>query len=567
MITTKFIDPKETDIRGLFSTQQVHKVPLHQRTYTWKKDQWEELFDDLMQMSEKETHFLGSIVVIPDQLKLGVNFFQIQDGQQRLTTILILMCALRDIAEKKKMQVSFQDYLYAKDYNGNLIPRLQLSDLDNDALAAILEKRDKKPHLITECYDYFQNRIKKEFPVNIKEAISELWSKLLERVFVVHINAFNDFNAFQLFETLNDRGLELSAVDLIKNFLLQKVSRDEGKLKGCVSQWTKMFENVRDIEPIKFFRRYMLSSFKGKVSERRLNKVLRGIIERENWDMDKILNFVDNLNQKSIIYRNIYEANFPNTPKINKKLQDLHLVEVAPSYTLLLKLFPLYKNGFLSEENIIEVLEMIEIFHIRWGVCGQSTSALDTIYNDISTEISTSTNSIQSIKDKLNNEIKKNVDDTIFENNFIKRAFKPSEKRTKYILWRLSKPTGETMINIGEIWTEHIMPQTLSKDWIEYLKKKTGLSEADIIEKHKENLDRIGNLTIIKGKWNDKMKNNLFEIKKDYYEKSEFSITKDLCNLTDWTFKEIEERSKTLSELAVNKIWKDQNKSTSPNTA
>jgi uncharacterized protein with ParB-like and HNH nuclease domain len=554
MNTTKFIDPKETDIRGLFSTQQVHKVPLHQRTYTWRKDQWEELFDDIAQLSEEETHFLGSIVVIPDQLKLGVNFFQIQDGQQRLATIVIFMCVLRDLAEEEKIQGSFQDYLYAKDYNGNLIPRLQLSELDNNALISILEKKDKAPnHLISECYDYFQNRIKKESPNTIETDISKLWSKLLERVYVVHINAFNDFNAFQLFETLNDRGLELSAVDLIKNFLLQKVSRNEGKLKDCVSQWTKMFENVRDIEPIKFFRRYMLSSLKGKVSERRLNKALRSIIEREKWDIDKILTFARDLNKKSIIYSHIYKANFLNASKINKKLQDLHLVEVAPSYTLLLKLFPLYESGLLSEENIIEVLEMIEIFHIRWGVCGQSTSALDTIYNDISTS---SIPILESVKNRLNKEIKENVDDTVFENNFVKRSFKPSEKRTKYIHWRLSKPTGETMINIGEIWTEHIMPQTLSKDWIEYLKNKTGLSENDIIEKHKGNLDRIGNLTIIKGKWNDEMKNNLFEIKKNHYEKSEFSITKDLCKRGDWTFKEIEERSKSLSELAVKEIWK-----------
>jgi len=555
MNTTKFIDPKETDIRGLFSTQQVHKVPLHQRTYTWKRDQWEELFDDIAQMSEEETHFLGSIVVIPDQLKLGVNFFQIQDGQQRLATIVILMCVLRDLADENKIQGSFQDYLYAKDYNGNLIPRLQLSELDNDALISILEKKDKIPnHPISECYDYFQNRIKKEFSNTTETDISNLWSKLLERVYVVHINAFNDFNAFQLFETLNDRGLELSAVDLIKNFLLQKVSRHKDKLKDCVSQWTEMFENVRDIQPIRFFRRYMLSSFKGKVSERRLNKVLRSIVEREKWDIGKILNFVGDLNQKSIIYSHIYEANFPNASKINKKLQDLHLVEVGPSYTLLLKLFPLYESDLVSKENIIiEVLDMIEIFHIRWGVCGQSTSALDTIYNEISTS---SIPILESVKNRLNKEIKENVDDTVFENNFIKRSFKPSEKRTKYILWRLSRPTGETMINIDEIWTEHIMPRTLSKDWIEYLKNKTGLSENDVIEKHKENLDRIGNLTIIKGKWNDKMKNSIFEIKKSHYKKSEFSITKDMCDRTQWTFKEIEERSKLLSELAVKEIWK-----------
>jgi len=219
----KFIDPQETDIRGLFSTQQVHKVPPHQRTYSWKRDEWEALFDDIARL-EEETHFLGSIVVIPDELHLGVNFFQIQDGQQRLATVVTLMCVLRDLSEEKGNKGSFNDYLYAKNYDENLIPRLQLGELDENALNAILEKKDRIPnHPISRCYEYFESRIREEFFK--EEEIKKLWRNLLEKVYVVHINAFNDFNAFQLFETLNDRGLELSAVDLIKNYLLQKVHR------------------------------------------------------------------------------------------------------------------------------------------------------------------------------------------------------------------------------------------------------------------------------------------------------------------------------------------------------
>jgi len=561
MNTTKFIDPKETDIRGLFSTQQVHKVPLHQRIYAWKNDQWEELFDDIAQLSEKETHFLGSIVVIPEgPAKLGVNFFQIQDGQQRLATIVVFMSVLRDLAEQNNISGSYQDYLYAKDYNGNSIPRLELSKLDNDALMCILDKRSRiSSHPLFDCYDYFQNRIKREFPSNLEHGIKELWSKLLERVYVVHINAFNDFNAFQLFETLNDRGLELSAVDLIKNFLLQNVSDDEVKLKECVSTWGEMFGNIRDIEPIKFFRRYMLSSFKGKVSEKRLNKALRSIVENGKWDKERILNFVKDLNQKSIVYQHILRADFPGAIEINKKIQNLQLVEVSPSYTLLLKLFPFYENDHFSKEDIIEALDMIETFHIRWGVCGQSTSSLDTIYNEICNDLSMISDYngiLQSIKNRLDIEIKANVDDAVFKNNFVKRNFKPSERRTKYVLWQLSKPTGETTININEIQTEHIMPQTLSNGWIKYLKDKTDLSETKIAEKYKENKDKIGNLTIIKGKWNDSMSNELFENKKNCYRESEFSITNELCNSNDWTFDDIEKRSEKLAKLAVEEIWK-----------
>jgi len=564
MNAEKFIDSKEVNIHDLFSTQQVHKVPLHQRVYTWTKEEWEEFFDDITQLDKEEVHFLGSIVVIREPLKLGVNFFQIQDGQQRLATIVILMAVLRDFAEERGIRGSYQDYLYAKDYKENLIPRLQLSELDDDALRCILERGPRKSsHRILECYDYLRNRIEKESQDNLESVINELWEKLLERVYVIHINTYNDVNAFQLFETLNDRGLELSAVDLIKNFLLQKASGDKPIFNKIVPKWNEMFENVRDKEPIKFFKRYMLSSFKGKVSERRLNKSLRNIIKRDKWNEGDILDFVEDVNQKSTIYKHICAADFENTDEINKRLRELQLVEVAPSYTLLLKAFSFSKRGILHESDILAILNMIEVFHIRWGICGQSTSSLDTIYNEICMELSSRfSNSsspievLQSIKERLDREVKTNVDDTAFQRNFLKRAFKPSERRTKYLLWKLSKRTGETTVNISEIQTEHIMPKTLSPEWGKYLEDKTGLDQTKILEWHKEYLARIGNLTIIKGEWNMSMSNRLFEEKKNnYYKNSEFSVTNELYKLNDWTFEEIEKRSERLSESAV-KIWK-----------
>jgi len=152
-------------------------------------------------------------------------------------------------------------------------------------------------------------------------------------------------------------------------------------------------------------------------------------------------------------------------------------------------------------------------------------------------------------------EIKNNVDDEIFKRNFSQRHFQPNDTRTKYILWKLSNPTGETMVNIEQIQTEHILPRTLSKKWIEYLKNETFKNENEIKALHKENFNRIGNLTIIKGEWNLRMSNRLFSEKKEDYKKSEFQITKNLFNYEKWTFEEIDKRSKQLAEEACN-VWK-----------
>lgn len=548
-----FIEAKEVKLQALLSNaQEAYKVPLYQRPYAWSGDQWEDLFEDLNSLRPNDVHFLGSIVVVPEsEHRLGVNYFQVVDGQQRLATILIWLSAIRDIA-KENGNNELADYLtetflFARELESGRqrkVPKLQLGQLDNDAFQRVLEGRPKDyNHPIFECYKYFKNKTDNE----------NMWQILLNNVSIVHINAFNHFNAFRLFETLNDRGLELSAADLIKNFLLMKTSSREEIFNDSVSQWNEMYEKVRDKEPVKFIRRYILSNYKGKISEARLYEGVRKILEKEK--PEKIRDFVKDLNVSATIYKKIFESSF-SQDKINKKLQELHLVEVAPSYTLLLKIMPHLENKEISEEDVLDIMEMIESFHIRWGVCGQSTSKLDQIYNDICMMLKDKQPQEfkEIIKNKLSHEIKNKADDEIFRRNFSQRDFKPNETRTKYILWRLSKPTGETALNIKEIQTEHVMPQTLSNEWIEYLKRKTSKTKEEIRALHRENLNRIGNLTIIKGEWNISMSNRLFSEKKEDYRKSEFQITKKLFDHDEWTFKKIDERSKQLAEEAC-KIW------------
>lgn len=425
-----------------------------------------------------------------------------------------------------------------------LIPKLKLGKLDDEAFQKVLEGEPKEgKHLIFECYRYFKDKTQ---DVN-------LWQKLLNNISVVHINTFNHFNAFRLFETLNDRGLELSAVDLIKNFLLMRVSSNESIFNTIINEWIEMYEKVRDYEPIKFIRRYILSNWRGKISERKLYEEVN--LKLKYKEPESLRDFVKSLNSSATVYKKILECSLPYD-KLNKKLTELHLIEVAPSFTLLLKVIPYLENEKLSQQDLLEIMEMIETFHIRWGICGQSTSRLDQIYNEICMELQNKNPEEfkNVIKQKLSQEIRNNVDDEIFKRNFLLRNFKATEKRTKYILWKLSKPTGETSLNIEEIQTEHIMPKTLSDKWIDYLTKEMSKDKEEVIALHRENCDRIGNLTIIKGKWNISMSNRPFDKKREDYRKSEFQITKNLTNYRRWTFDEIEERTKDMADEAL-KIW------------
>jgi uncharacterized protein with ParB-like and HNH nuclease domain len=343
-----FIEAKEVKLQTLLSnTQEAYKVPLYQRPYAWTKDQWEDLFEDINSLEVDKIHFLGSIVVVPTgQHRLGVNYFEVVDGQQRLATLLIWLSVIRDIAKEKgndELAKYITDtFLFAKDWESGKqkqVPKLQLGRLDDETFQKVLkgEPRDSR-HLIFECYTFFKNKTQDE----------NLWQKLVNNISVVHINAFNHFNAFRLFETLNDRGLELSAADLIKNFVLMKVSSDENIFNTTINEWTEMYEKVRNHEPVKFIRRYILSIWKGKISESKLYEEVNSKLNNETCA--NICDFVVKLNAAATVYKKIFERTFSyDYDKVNKKLNDLHLVEVAPSFTLLLKVLPyLEKRKFLN---------------------------------------------------------------------------------------------------------------------------------------------------------------------------------------------------------------------------
>jgi uncharacterized protein with ParB-like and HNH nuclease domain len=556
-----FIEAKEFKMRALLSnTQEGYKVPIYQRPYAWDKEQWTELFDDLKGLDPEDIHFLGSFVVVPEGAhKKDINYFELVDGQQRLTTLLIWLSAIRDLAhengEESFVKHINNNFLFAEKFREGeefKIPKIRLGNLDNDAFLRVLENKKKDyPHLIFDCYNFF----KEKTDLNNWD-----WELLLDNISIVHINAFDYFNAFRLFETLNDRGLALSAADLIKNFILMKISKnDEGTnldeiFNEVITEWNEMYEKIRDLEPVTFIKRYMQSQYKGKISESKLYEELKKKLETKNEK--EILNFVIDLNSKASFYQKINNASFQNT-KINKVLRKLHLIQVAPSYTLLLKVFPMFEEGKLSVHEIIEIMEMIETFHIRWGVCGKSNSRLDQIYNEMCVGLSKITKKeeyIDYIRDSFSKEIFKSTDDETFKRYFTSKKFNASDKRTKYIIWKLSDPTGETVFDINEIQTEHIMPKSLSKDWIAYLKRNSSRSEEEIRSIHEDKLDLIGNLTILKGEWNQRLSNRLFNNKIKDYSRSEFSQNKEIAKYSQWKFNQIDERTKLLAEKAL-KNW------------
>lgn len=563
-----FVDVYEETFEKIISESKcIYKVPPYQRGYSWDTEHWGDLYNDLSELKNDEVHFLGTVVVISskNETSTKINYFEIIDGQQRIATLFTILIALRDTLTDRNLAQDVENVnLYVKLTGRDPEPKLILAEEDNQQLKLLLEDKytaTDTNHSIIKCYEFFKNKF-----TSLKESEKQaILGKVLAGVNIVLINAQKLENAFKLFETLNDRGLELSAVDLLKNYILKKAAtiKDNGQTFGKIRDcWTSMYSAVKDKEPVKFVRRYMLAKYPGSISEKKLYEEMKSRINK--LTDSELLSFAEDMAKFAEIYEDITENSFGDS-EIDTRLTDLNMIQVGPSYSLILRVLDSYNAGKITKKQVLEILYAIEVFNIIWGVCDQPTADLDSIYNPICINFD-NPQKLPDIETSISNYFKdktKHIDDAVFENYFTNRSFKGSERRTKYILWRLNNKAfaGAVTLNADNVNTEHVLPKNLTEKWEHYLSSATGASSTEIKKKHDTHLNKLGNMTLLEHRWNKAMKDAEFEAKVSGnskhkgYKDSDLGMTREISTkYSKWTFLEIESRTLEMSK-AARKVW------------
>jgi len=536
----------DLSVSSLFNRNDlVFNVPVYQRPYSWGQQQWEDLWDDVLESYDDGVHFIGSVVAINQgAVAKGFNSLEIVDGQQRLTTLSIVFCALRDyyksIGENDAAESINRSYLNSHTFKDQT-KKLFLGRVDNKFYEDLLSGKLKENNNIKSAYDFFFTRID-EYG---KE--DDVTDKFTNKVSLVLITAENPEDAFKLFETLNDRGLDLSAVDLIKNFFLSETAKKiPDDLDSVIEYWDQIVTNLKEIDKIRFFRQFLLANYPGKVTRQALYPAYKIRLSKSKDLSDFILDLVE----ASDLYRKINKQAFDND-NLNEKLEDFLNLKATTSFTLILKLLIV---GW-DYDSILSIIPAIESFSLRRAVCGWSTAEMDTIYNQIANWDS----GLLSIEEIRNYLSEKSPSDDEFKRKFIERDFR-QDSQTKYVIEQFEYArvaTREKKISgRKDVHIEHIMPIRIHTkkckndhggDWAKYLGQNA--------EKHGDFFQKIGNLTLLAAELNVPASNNPFESKKSFYEKSEMKITRDLCGYSDWRINEIEKRTNHLAELAL-QIWK-----------
>ncbi|GAA7672651.1 DUF262 and DUF1524 domain-containing protein [Helicobacter pylori] len=524
-------------------------IPIYQRVYSWEKEQCKQLWDDIIKIGgndKMDGHFIGSILYVLDRITHSNNALLIIDGQQRLTTITLLLTALRDHWSDKRKEIE-DHYLINSNKDGDKKFRLILSESDKDTLLYLIDKDRRKPSepssKIVENFKLFEEWIRKN--TNQLETIF----KGLEKLMIVEIALEKGKDDPQLiFESMNSKGIGLTQTDLIRNYIVMETEIE--KQEGFYNKyWRAMEEEFKQNE--KWFDRFVRHYVTIKTREiPNINKIyvaLKDYRQKEGIAIEDLLKDL----QKYCGYFCQIVFKKEADKDLNKALGFLVDLDMDVIYPLLLELYSDYSDysdGVLSKADFIPIIALIESYICRRAVCGLGTNSLNKVFPSFTKHIQKN-EYFKSLKAHFGylTEKQRFPKNDEFKNLFITIDFYKF-KKNRYFFERLENFDKKERVYTHEYTTEHIIPQKLTEEW----KRDLGENFQEIHDKY---LHTIGNLTLTG--YNPEYSNKSFQEKRDMekgFKDSPLRLNQGLRDLKFFGEEEIKKRANDLADLAL-KIW------------
>ncbi len=538
------------------SQEKQFVIPIYQRVYSWEKEQCKQLWDDIIKTGgndQIEGHFIGSIVFVHDGIyTTNYNELLIIDGQQRLTTITLLLTALRnylndkdEFLEKFSHQKIQNRYLINSDEKGDKKFKLFLSEPDRDTLLSLIDKDRRKPNepslKIMENFKLFEEWIRKN-----TDKLETIF-KGLEKLMMVEISLERGKDNPQLiFESMNSTGKDLTQTDLIRNYILMGLEPEKQKI-FYKKYWRAMEEDFKQNELFnQFVRHYLTIKTREIPNINKVYKAFKDYRQKKGIEVEVLLQDL----QKYCGYFCQIVFKKEADKDLNKALSFLVDLERDVIYPLLLELYSDYSDGVLSKQDFIPIIYLTESYICRRVVCGLGTNGLNKIFASFTKKINKDQYLVSIKAHFLSLETTKGKfpKDSEFKNLFITIDFY-NLKEKKYFFERLENFDTKEPVNTKECTIEHIMPQKLTaEEW----KRDLGENFQAIHDKY---LHTIGNLTLTG--YNEKYSNNSFQEKRDMekgFKQSPLRLNQSLKDLESFGEKEIEKRANDLADWAL-KIW------------
>jgi Protein of unknown function DUF262/Protein of unknown function (DUF1524) len=487
-----------TRLIDYFSGFKQNLVPLFQRPYTWSEKQWRTLWEDVMafyppdDVSDKATHFMGAVVTMPARsVPVGVSKYLIIDGQQRLTTVSLLMCALRDSMSpdpqgpRNRIQ---QFYLTNFGYEGSELFKLLPTQGDRDAYASLIHEPviSVPESQFRKSYDFFRRRLRDTADDGEKIDPKRILEIVEKRLMVVMINLSETDDPYLIFESLNFKGSPLEQADLVRNYFLMRfpITDQQGVYDGL---WLPM--QTRLGPGLTEFMRHFLGAEGEEVRKGDVYAAIKRLVTDSDSASVRIL--MTRMERLSVLYGRVSGVAAEPQPELARYFDHFRQLDFGSVYPLLLALYEDYSEGQFAFGEFVASMGILHSFILRRMVVGVPSNSLSGLFIMLcKTKPVTETPSAW-LSGLLGREDKNRrwPTDAEFAGSWVRSALYGS-RACQVVLECLEQSYGHhEIVGFAESSIEHVMPQTLTPEWYEML----GANAAEI---HAEWLHTIGNLTL-----------------------------------------------------------------------
>lgn len=549
----------QPNVLSLFSVPYEYRVPVYQRPYAWGDRHIDDLWQDV-QTSDASGHFLGPMVLF-DSKEDGVR--EVIDGQQRLTTLQIIVALIRDKyweLDDRKASGPPDSLIWKGGYspafrfrssraNRQFLETFVLLHPEAAERRSILNKqhlkqvpraeRERNRRLIdawTRLRKHLEEYLVKSGG-DQKAALRNLESKLVNGVYCVVLDLEDLNDAFLLFETLNYRGLALSAADLLKSHLLAQIDKqnDSEAVTKASAQWDEMIAVLGGGDVSAYLRHYLL------MSRERVKKSDVFPFFKDEVKQAGPTKTVDDLVSMANLYAEFLRPATADDPTIQRVLWDLRGTGVDTHRIALLP-----ARRYLSDKEFMTLARACEVLSFRWTVTGQNAQVLESLYQKAASSLRKSEGQqLKEVEGLLRESI---PPDDRFEEAFVDQAL-GYQYVAAYAMRRLEEalaPGEKAILPPAQVHLEHIMPATPTTYW----RKRIGDDED-----YESVVQRWGNLTLLLDKLNQGISNGDWDVKvKKGYTSSTIKLTQGLLDHSSWTSGDINLRAHWLARLAV-QVW------------
>lgn len=552
-------------LRQLLGNGLTYQVPRFQRDYSWTEEEWEDLWEDILGTLAPEgepAHYMGYLVLQTSDNKQ----FDIIDGQQRLTTLSLLILAIlknlqalihanidadnnqRRLDQLRNSYIGFLDPV-------TLIPRSKLSlNRNNDRyfqnyLVPLerLPQRNLKAseHLLRKAFEWFQDAVNRQYGQEIEgREFAQFIDTISDKLFFTVITVTDELNAFKVFETLNARGVRLSSTDLLKNYLFSVVYKDgahEHEINTLEQQWELIIGQLGS-ENFPDFLRVHWNSRHQFVRQAELFKTIRGQI-RDKGQTFQLLRQMEEDASTFAALSQPEDALWDIEQR--EHIAELRFFYVRQPYPLLLA-----ARRALSNTDFTTLLRACSIISFRYNAIGSlAPNEQERVYNAAAKAIADG--ELTKVYEILRSLRAIYPSDDTFRNAFAEKQLKTTQSRNsglvRYILFRIEQHvTNQEYDTDSDLYTiEHILPENPNEGWSQF--------SDDEVERF---VYRLGNMTLLQAAQNRELGNRPFTEKREVYRTSDFEITRKVAEENShWGSERIATRQRWMAKQAVS-IWR-----------